>query len=671
MMRRLSALAACLLCAVLLLAASTQAQDGLNLPTELYVLLNEGRVQRFGIGSAGVDFVTPEDEFVLDFRVAPDGNWLAYRTQSGLFIRDMYAADASAAPQQIVAAASVPAVRGQGETIAWSPESDAIAYTTLDGGRVYFLDGGASAELGTPMLQNLRWSPDGSYLAAEANENIWWIFRREAAQMTLTSAIPGAYGVVWLNLTDLLFLPLDGGMIRMDLADGNRQTPVRDDGVTYFRPYLQRDGSLLAFRSADGVNGQLLQVPLTSDADPVELSAADAGVPLQGLRWGPDGSLLVAFRGGVLALVDPLTGQGLTLPISTASAYSWGADYPNPVVSRPLPAAGYFLAEGDNGVVQVWRMTAAGDLPRSITAAEFDITQYALSPDASRIAYVSNSTLWAENLSTSAAPNTDQVSAEATAEAGSTDANAPVSLVELGLMNGVAPAFGPDNSTLYYHDEQGDDSGIWQIDATATDSGPSLWLADTDAVTYRKAIPSTAVSAALVEATLADGDDGLLLVDTVSGERNLLGNFSTGAWLAGADVVVQGRLRLQQDATPVFGLHVIDVNNLAEPPLTVLPLADDSAVRLLDFVRLPDGSLRALTQQSAPGQIRVLDVPLGGSTPELVANVGYLVQPRLSPDGSTVAGSMHPHGALLLHDVATNSRVTLSDPKRISAFRWR
>ena len=186
-------------------------------------------------------------------------------------------------------------------------------------------------------------------------------------------------------------------------------------------------------------------------------------------------------------------------------------------------------------------------------------------------------------------------------------------------------------------------------------------------MTYHTATPSTSVSATLVESTLADGNDGLLLVDTVSGERNLLGNFASGAWLGGAQIAVEGTI--QQNANPVSGLHIIDVNNLSEPPFTVLSLAE--GVRLLDYVRLPDGTLRALTQQRDPGEIRVVDTPMSGGLPEVVGNAGYLVQPRLSPDGSRVAGLMHPAGALLLHNVRTSNRIALSNPSRVTRFRWR
>ncbi|MBC7810701.1 MAG: hypothetical protein H7175_06115, partial [Burkholderiales bacterium] len=109
-----------ILCAVLFLVAlfsTTTAQDALNLPADLYVLLNEGHVERYGTGAMGVRTVTPEDEFVLDFGVAPDGNWLAYRTQEALFITDLHSGYSTALDTD----ADFPATRGEGDTVAWSP----------------------------------------------------------------------------------------------------------------------------------------------------------------------------------------------------------------------------------------------------------------------------------------------------------------------------------------------------------------------------------------------------------------------------------------------------------------------------------------------------------------------------------------------------------------------
>ncbi|MCA9914749.1 MAG: hypothetical protein KC496_15455, partial [Anaerolineae bacterium] len=223
-----------LLLVMLLSLLPVRAQEGLNLPTELYVLFNEGRIDRYGLGTAGVRQVTDADAFVLDFRVAPDGNWLAYRTLDGLFLRDMFTENSTRQLEDT--RASVPLIRGEGETIAWTNNSDALAYTTEYGGRVYFFDSNTFADLTTAGLRDLRWSPDGAFLAAEAEGGVWWIFQRSGTEMALRAAIPGANGGDWRTSRQFIFAPVEGGLSMLDLTSGNLQIPVQDAFQNYYLP---------------------------------------------------------------------------------------------------------------------------------------------------------------------------------------------------------------------------------------------------------------------------------------------------------------------------------------------------------------------------------------------------------------------------------------------------
>jgi len=64
------------------------------------------------------------------------GQQIAFRTESGLYIINVAS---GGAPQQIEgASADVPPYRGSGNTISWSPNGDALAYTTTYGARIYF-----------------------------------------------------------------------------------------------------------------------------------------------------------------------------------------------------------------------------------------------------------------------------------------------------------------------------------------------------------------------------------------------------------------------------------------------------------------------------------------------------------------------------------------------------
>ena len=324
-------IAALLLCLLLPGAlAAAQTTDALNLPTDLYVLVNEGNVQRYGVGGRGIETVTPADAYVIDFAVAPDNQRIAYRTEVGLVLGDM---TAQGAGPVVDALAGFPPMRGAGASIAWTPQGDAIAYTTPDGARVYYTAIGAFATITQPNLLDLRWSPDGIYLLTEATNNIWWVYKRDGSQLVLRAAIPSSYGTEWISPTELVFAPGEGGLVSMDLNAANHQTPLLTSQADYRLPVLAPDGRLMFFRrdKDDEVvpegYGDLVALAAGSPVGQVRgETAIDLG---GGLRWGPGARLMVAFQGGVLALFDPMTGQGFPLPISNAVAFDWGP-YPPP-----------------------------------------------------------------------------------------------------------------------------------------------------------------------------------------------------------------------------------------------------------------------------------------------------------------------------------------------------
>ncbi len=325
-----------LMIALGLSAAPLLAQsDALNLPTDLYVLQNDGIVQRYGVGAGGVVDITPSDAFVVDFGISPDGARIAYRTQSGLLVTNV--SDTSAA-SPVDVAAGVPPLRGRGETIVWSPLGDAIAYTTQAGARVYFTTG-ALVDLPQPGLQGLGWSPDGTFLLAEAQNNIWWVYRRAGTALALSAALPSSVGTAWASPSELAFAPQDGGLFVMNLNSRNAQTRLLDVASVVQLPAMSSDGRLLFFRRLKSDNATPAGYGRLAAVAQGTTIASDIGttfIDLGGLRWTPGAKLMIAFQGGVLALFDPSTGQGFPLPISGAVAYAWG---PYPPPSQPEATA--------------------------------------------------------------------------------------------------------------------------------------------------------------------------------------------------------------------------------------------------------------------------------------------------------------------------------------------
>lgn len=300
--------------------------DALNLPADLYVLLNSGQIKRYQVAAFGEEVLTPESVFVIDFGVSADGRQIAYRTQEGLFTAPLAVVPVN--PTLVDVNAGVPSARGQGETIAWSPAGDAIAYLTLNSVRVYIQNTPLPVALPQGDLVSVQWSPSGDYLAAEANGDIWWLYRREGASLVLTSALPSSHGIAWVNDSTLAFAPAEGGLLLMDLAAANAQNVLLTPENSYRLPVFTQAGRLLAFErnAADTTipEGFGLLVGLTAGVAGREVIGTTPIDLNGGLRWAPDGGLLVALEGGVLALFDPVNGSGFPLPITSVVAYTWG-----------------------------------------------------------------------------------------------------------------------------------------------------------------------------------------------------------------------------------------------------------------------------------------------------------------------------------------------------------
>jgi len=624
-----------------LLLIPMQAQDGLNLPTELYILLNDGQVEQYGLGVSGRTIVTPEDEFVLDFRVAPDGNWIAYRTQTGLYMRHMYEnLDPIALP---VADVGVPYKRGQGETIAWTPDSTAIALTTLTGGYVYFLESQTIALLDTPNLLNVIWSPTANYLLTQADDGVWWVFRRDSETITLTSAITEAIDVAWFNETQLVFTPPTGGLIIMDLVNANTQTPLLDASTIYRLPKRTDSGTLLVYRmdNSDPAQGTLLELTFT-DTTPLLEEVTSEPIDLTAVQWAPGTDWLVAFQGGALALINARGNGGFTLPITSTSAYGWGAITAPISGTLDVSTSVTFIAPDAEGINQVWQISPSNPFPETITPATEDVRHYALSLNGQFVAYVSGGGLWVYPLDGSEEPQ---------------------QLVELNNSAEALLAFSPDNGVIFYRDQQDTGSGIWRLEVET--GQVSLFVLDTDVVEYKNPRPSAFISAMVIETVSETPErNGLSLVDTVSGEVQFLGNFTQGIWLDNSEILVEGII----DDMPFPALHIIDVNAVVREPQTILPITE--TFELLDVVGSDANTLTILAQQTNPGTISVLDVERDGASPTIRTNIGYVVNPKLAPDGESAIGYTHRGGTLLWIDIETNERNRLARLTQVQNVRW-
>ena len=650
---------------LLLALVPVTAQDGLNLPTELYVLLNEGAVERYGLGTAGIQRVTPEDQFVLDFRVAPDGNWIAYRTQDGLYMQNMFISDTR---RPIDADnAGVPPIRGRGATIAWAQDGSAIAYTTESGVRVHLFDSGQFFDIAATDIQHLRWSPQGNYLALQNNADSWWVYRRSSSAMTLALPLADARDLIWFDAETVLFAPLAGGLETIDLANGNQRTPRASATDDYYAPYRMADGSVRVFVGDDPAAATLHEAIITN-TDTTVTEIGTRAIDTRTVRWAPRGNLMIAFRGGALALLDPFNGGGFTLPITTTAAYSWGPQYPPVAAGLQLPTDGYFIATDNTGVEQVWRLPADGTTPTPITQSETPISEYAFAPDSNRLAIVTRQTLAVLTLDSD---------------------DAPRELTRITGDNRLHPAWSPDGQYIYYTNRTRIDRVTVATGATETFVQPVA-----DSLQYVRARPARGISAVAVTLQYAAGDRGFAIYNAETADRlieyliapavlsdsatlpaNTYFNYGDPLWLSTTDLLFAGTLlsvegidpRPQLPAEPLPALHRVDVNQLENAPSVLFPLFFGTITAYTPA----NDQARLLVKRRDVAQHLLFDVPLVGGAPQAVGNAGYMVNPVPSPDGQVIVGQTAPDGALLIYNQITGDRALLDTFPQTRAFQWR
>lgn len=627
-----------------LLFQITQAQDGLDLPSALYVLTSTGQVQRFGVGIEGLSTVTPDDQKVLDFGVAPDDNWIAFRTEKGLYFRNIYSGQQEQIEDQ---RAGQPTMTGHGDTIAWSPGGDAVAYTTPNGTRVRFagIANPSFIDLNEGASLNLIWSPGGEYLAAEADANAWWLYYRQGEYLLLAGKIPSAVGLAWVSRSEVVFAPADGGLIKMDLANANFQTVLLDDTWFYALPALLPDGTITAIGReksdttvAEG-SGRLVGLA-PGAARSTYLS--ETPVEISGLRQTPGGQFLIALKGGVLALIIASTGTGLTLPVSDVAAFSWGPRPLERVNGLPMSSNGYFLAALEADVQQIWRLPQDGSFAVPLTTSSVNITQYAVSPDAQQLAFVTaDNRLWLQ--------------------AGDGEPRQLATLSEDSIGD---VAFSLNGQQIAYIDLNAEQGGFNLVAAETGDSLLTLPNSDDSLYTRMEFAPN--LNAVLLEFSRSSAGRFYTLLDLNSSEALEVGQYDAAIWLP------DGRLLAYQSqgaqSALVQQMVVIDPATMQAQPLASIPYP----ARILNMRALIGIRARLVigSYQIGPRAVNVVDVLTTRGDLSGAGTGGFMVYPALSPDGRFLAGQTHNSGPLTIRDLQTGRQVVLNAPPEISLFRW-
>ena len=71
-----------------------------------------------------------------------------------------------------------------------------------------------------------------------------------------------------------------------------------------------------------------------------------------------------------------------------------------------------------------------------------------------------------------------------------------------------------------------------------------------------------------------------------------------------------------------------------------------------------------------PLAMSLYSLPIMGGEPQYLADLGYIDQPKLSPDGAFVAGIAYPDEKLVIYSVADGHQTIISMPGGVSNFTW-
>lgn len=334
--------------------------------------------------------VTPPDQRVLDFAIAPDGNWLAYRSNDAITLTSIYGDSIS---QQIDPNAASPAALNlRLSTLAWSPDGLALAYVTAGGFRVAFPTANGPprfVEITDRLVVNLRFSPTGQRLAAQADDGTWSLFavqaNGEGGEVRRTRTIDQAVDMAWLDDNSLIAAAVSGGLAPIAAANPGEALSWTMPGDHFTKLISTSSGDVLALHPDPGETmGHVVRIRADATVTNVGTSKIDSRA-----EWGPDGTTLYYITSGTPILIDRATGNENTLPLKRVTRLAWPPPMPPLASSIAMDGDLYFTAPDVNGIRQVWRLARSGLEPiTALTQRTANVESFALSPDRSQVALV-------------------------------------------------------------------------------------------------------------------------------------------------------------------------------------------------------------------------------------------------------------------------------------------
>jgi WD40 repeat protein len=345
--------------------------------------------------------VTPPGQRVIDFAIAPDDNWIAYRTDDIVTLAPIYGSTTTQRNQQIDAQATPSATLDLSmTTLAWSPDGLTIAYVIANGFRVAIpTENGKPKLIGVEdrLATNLRFSPNGSRLAVQADDGTWSLYAvdplanaADAKQIQRTRTIDQAADVAWQDENALVVALVAGGLYQIDAANPSSPPAWTVPSEHFIKLITTTTREVLALHpDPRDTIGNVVSISIDGKVTPVGASKIDSQS-----EWGLGGETLVYITSGTPILIDPATGRENTLPLRGVTRLVWTRPLPPPVGTLVMDADLYFLNPDGGGVRQVWRLPRSGlDRLTQLTTQISDVRDFAISPNRTQIALTSGGRL--------------------------------------------------------------------------------------------------------------------------------------------------------------------------------------------------------------------------------------------------------------------------------------
>lgn len=354
------------------------------------------------------------------------------------------------------------------------------------------------------------------------------------------------------------------------------------------------------------------------------------------------------------------------------------ASVPNSAGSA-APYAAYFIAADSDGINQVWGLTLPDGQSKPLTDAPQSISRYAISGDATRIAYVSENQIWRQTL-------------------GQSDAESLIGVS--GNPNFAALAFSPDNQWLAYGDH-----GLWLLEI-ATKNAQEL-LANFPLEDNALNVPGLRRYN-----PVRFLDHERLLVDVGMWETNTRGIYflstRTMQEVAGAYALLEltaladGRYLVYSEARMGSGVEGFLIGQPAPDPLEPFLLTSTlselfaahqlAGVAITDAVEVAPGQLRFIGSHFKEGEAdRANALPMfmatydfntndftldtSAETLDLLAQVQWIH--GMSADARYVAGYLNVNWVesglqytLAIVDLESRTRIELTAPSPMMHFEW-